>query len=234
VNFFRFSSSSQECVCGGVPSASSQLAGSKVAPQIRPAVPPTFCRKAEGTFFVHVDSHFIFPIPSTIYRPFPAIPAPTPATLPSGEPIFMASAAKIKASRLNGAKSRGPITAQGKKTSSLNALKHGLTAKTLVLWNENHSLFENVRQSYIDSLQPTSSLELELTQTMVTAEWRLRRAWALETALAEDMLLNSPGPNRQFFSGSEPKPAADTNSQSQSHQQLVAKEEFPPPSEPKT
>jgi len=159
----------------------------------------------------------------------------------------MASAAKILASRLNGAKSRGPITAQGKKTSSLNALKHGLSAKTLVLSNENHSLFEKLQQTYIDSVQPTNSLELELTHTMVTAEWRLRRTWSVETALTNDMLLNrpkdiaeNPGPSTtgrdptdNFFFGSEPKPAAGTNSQGQSHQQLAVPMEFPPQAEPK-
>jgi len=97
----------------------------------------------------------------------------------------MASAAKIRASRLNGAKSRGPITEQGKKKSSLNALKHGLTAKTLVLSNEDHSIFEKLQQTYIDSFQPTNSLELELIHTMAAAEWRMRRAWTVETALAD-------------------------------------------------
>jgi len=147
----------------------------------------------------------------------------------------MASARKIRASRLNGAKSRGPITAQGKKTSSLNALKHGLTAKTAVLCNENHSLFEKLQQTYIDSFEPTSPLELELIHTMVTAEWRLRRAWAVEAALTADMLrhgLSTMGTDN-LFSGSEPKPAAGTNSQSQSHQQLAVPTEIQPQSEPK-
>jgi hypothetical protein len=105
----------------------------------------------------------------------------------------MPSAAKIQASRLNGAKSRGPITAQGKKKSSLNALKPGLTAKTAALCNEAHSLFEKLQQSYIDSLQPTSALELELIHRLVAAEWSLRRVWTVGTALADaDMLLNRP------------------------------------------
>jgi hypothetical protein len=155
----------------------------------------------------------------------------------------MASAAKIQASRLNGSKSRGPITRQGKKTSSLNALKHGLTAKTLVLSNEDHSLFEKLQPNYIDSIQPTSALELEIIQRMVTAEWRLRRVWSVGTALTDDMLqeeaenpelsTTAGDPTDNFFSESEPKPAARTNSQSPSHQQLAVPTEFPPQSEPK-
>ena len=103
----------------------------------------------------------------------------------------MRSEAQIQASRINGAKSRGPITAQGKKNSSLNGLKYGLTARTVVLCNEDHSLFEKLQKRYMDSLQPTSPLELELIDRMVAAQWRMKRLWTVGTALADaDMILN--------------------------------------------
>jgi hypothetical protein len=103
----------------------------------------------------------------------------------------MRTAAQIQASRINGAKSRGPITAQGKKNSSMNALKHGLTARTVVLCNEDHSLFEQLQQNYIDALQPTTAFELDLIQHMAVDQWRIRRAWAIETAITDaDMIEN--------------------------------------------
>ena len=37
---------------------------------------------------------------------------------------------QIEASRLNGAKSRGPVTAAGKTASSANSLRHGLRSRT--------------------------------------------------------------------------------------------------------
>jgi len=43
---------------------------------------------------------------------------------------------QIQASRANGARSRGPTSAQGKKNSSRNALRHGLFAGTVVLQGE--------------------------------------------------------------------------------------------------
>jgi hypothetical protein len=97
----------------------------------------------------------------------------------------MRTEAQIRASRINGAKSRGPITAQGKRISSMNALKHGLTARTVVLCNEDHVLFEQLQQDYVDSLQPTNAFELDLVQRMAVAQWRIRRAWAIETALTD-------------------------------------------------
>lgn len=43
---------------------------------------------------------------------------------------------QIQASRANGTRSRGPVTAQGKRNSSRNAVKHGLLAETIVLKSE--------------------------------------------------------------------------------------------------
>jgi hypothetical protein len=100
----------------------------------------------------------------------------------------MRTKSQIEASRRNGAKSRGPITPQGKQRSSQNAVKHGLSARTIVLCSENHALFEQLEQDYIDSLQPTTILELHLVQRIAVAEWRLRRAWAVSTAITDKCL----------------------------------------------
>lgn len=74
------------------------------------------------------------------------------------------------------AKSGGPRTAEGKARSSRNAMRHGLTAQTLVLNHEDASEFADFRQCYIDTFQPANFLEAELVDEMVKAKWRLKRA----------------------------------------------------------
>ncbi len=101
----------------------------------------------------------------------------------------MRSDAQIEASRINGAKSQGPITPEGKQISSQNAVKHGLSARTVVLCNEDHALFEQLEQDYIDSLQPCTVLELHLVQHVAVAEWRVRRAWSIETGINDISIL---------------------------------------------
>ena len=101
----------------------------------------------------------------------------------------MRSDAQIEASRINGAKSQGPITPEGKRISSQNAVKHGLSARTVVLCNEDHALFEQLEQDYIDSLQPCTVLELHLVQHVAVAEWRVRRAWSIETGINDISIL---------------------------------------------
>ena len=48
---------------------------------------------------------------------------------------------QIAASRANGARSKGPVTAQGKRNSSRNSIRHGLFADTIVLEEEKKDEF---------------------------------------------------------------------------------------------
>ena len=88
---------------------------------------------------------------------------------------------RSEASRLNGAKSRGPITAEGKARSSQNALKHGLTAD-ICICVENPEEFAKFQQRYFDEFNPVGPVETDLVKEMVSAKWRQERVWSLEAA----------------------------------------------------
>ena len=94
----------------------------------------------------------------------------------------MSSERRKASSRANGAKSHGPKTAEGKARASMNATKHGVCAETNVLAGESAEAFEQYRDSYAATMQPTSEVEFDLVEQMVFAQWRIRRAWAAETA----------------------------------------------------
>jgi hypothetical protein len=95
----------------------------------------------------------------------------------------MTSEAQIAANRLNAQRSTGPRTARGKATLARSALKHGLTAKTVVLFDESKTGFERFHQAQVLDLEPRTDGERALVEQIATLGWRLRRASRAEAAL---------------------------------------------------
>jgi hypothetical protein len=94
--------------------------------------------------------------------------------------------ARALASRRNGAKSRGPKSAAGKARSSRNAIKHGLSAKKLlVLPEEDVAAFQALEAALLAELAPVGALQAVLAGRVVSAAWRLMRADRLEAEVLE-------------------------------------------------
>jgi len=87
----------------------------------------------------------------------------------------MSSRKKSKSARINGAKSKGPTTPEGRARSSQNSLRHGLRSETVVLPHEDRAQFEALRDSYMESFQPADQPQHDLIETMAAARWRLNR-----------------------------------------------------------
>lgn len=98
----------------------------------------------------------------------------------------MASIRQMNTARQNGALSRGPVTEEGKRRSSQNAIRHGLLADTLVLCTEARAGFQNILDDHLTRLQPKDELEAGIIEKMVAADWRMRRLWALENQMFND------------------------------------------------
>jgi hypothetical protein len=94
------------------------------------------------------------------------------------------SPARAEASRNNGAKSKGPKTAEGKARSSRNALRHGLCAeKHVVVEGESPEAFAAFEAALLDDLAPEGALQALLAGRIARAAWRLERAERIEAEL---------------------------------------------------
>jgi hypothetical protein len=94
--------------------------------------------------------------------------------------------ARARASRINGAKSRGPKTEAGKARSAGNALKHGFRSQRfVVLADEDASEFEAFAAALMDELAPRGALQEMLAGRIAAAAWRLLRSDRIEAELFE-------------------------------------------------
>jgi len=95
----------------------------------------------------------------------------------------VASESQAEANRLNAQRSTGPRTPEGKAKVAMNALKHGLTAKKIVLVNEDPQGFDAFHNAMWAALNPQDAVEDVLAERVVADAWRLRRVPVFEAAL---------------------------------------------------
>ena len=99
----------------------------------------------------------------------------------------MTSLKQIEANRRNALKSTGPTTPEGKECSRRNALRHGLTAETVIAALEDAEDYQAFEAAVIADYDAESAVERELVLRLASVLWRLRRATGIETALFESV-----------------------------------------------
>jgi len=92
-------------------------------------------------------------------------------------------AARTARNRANAAHSTGPKTEAGKKRSSLNAYRHGLTGQTIILPAEDLDAYTAFTRNFFNDYKPVGILENQLVQSLAETSWRLNRVAALENNL---------------------------------------------------
>jgi hypothetical protein len=95
----------------------------------------------------------------------------------------MTSPRQLEANRRNALKSTGPRTEDGKQQSRRNALKHGLTAETIIEPLENPEEYRAFEEAIVAEYLPQTPVEQELVCRLASLFWRLRRATSIETGL---------------------------------------------------
>jgi hypothetical protein len=106
--------------------------------------------------------------------------AAAPLTAPAAEPI---SPAQLAANRANAQLSTGPRTVRGKSQSCLNAIKTGLTGRTVLLPTDDAAHYERHVRSYFNRFKPQEDRECELVQCMADTLWRILRIPSLESGI---------------------------------------------------
>jgi hypothetical protein len=96
---------------------------------------------------------------------------------------------RVHRNRRNARFSTGPKSEEAKARSSANSLKHGLTARRVVLPGEDQAEFDQLLNSLLADHRPEGALENEMTADIAACLWRLSRARRYESAVIDTDLL---------------------------------------------
>src|SRR5215218_2635761 len=95
----------------------------------------------------------------------------------------MTSFKQFEANRRNALKSTGPTSTEGKQRSRCNAVRHGLTAETVIGALEDIEDYQAFEAAITADYDPCTAVERELVLRLASLLWRIRRATAIETDL---------------------------------------------------
>jgi hypothetical protein len=95
----------------------------------------------------------------------------------------MISDKQLEANRANALLSTGPKTEEGRKRSSMNALRHGITGQVTTMTDEDRAAHDKLSQALIKDLAPEGAMEIQIAHRIATDSWRLNRVSAIEDNL---------------------------------------------------
>ncbi len=112
----------------------------------------------------------------------------------------MPSQLRSDTARANGAKSRGPKSAETKEKSSRNSLRHGFTARNIILLEcESADEFQKMEDDFAAMHQPATPAEQDLVDEMVVARWRINRIRTIDTVILDcEMVRKKPEIEKQY------------------------------------
>ena len=96
-----------------------------------------------------------------------------------------------EASRLNGAKSRGPVTPEGKARSSRNSWKHGLTS-TVTAGSEIPEAYNHLAEQVYQECGGQGVIPQMLAEQIAAAYWQSHRARVADAAMFDQALSSVP------------------------------------------
>jgi hypothetical protein len=91
---------------------------------------------------------------------------------------YQISEQQLAANRANAQHCTGPTSIEGKKKSSMNALRHGVTAQTTVMTEEDRIKHDNFCARMIAELAPVGEMETFAASSAAEEAWRLNHSRA--------------------------------------------------------
>ena len=96
----------------------------------------------------------------------------------------MTKLTRSEQARINGAKSKGPTSKEGKLVSSMNRFIHGRRSRHYaLLTDEDRAAFEALQDELFRCYLPRTSVEANLVAQLATVEWGKLRVDAMELAI---------------------------------------------------
>jgi hypothetical protein len=123
----------------------------------------------------------------------------------------MTSFRQIEANRRNALRSTGPKAEEGKRQSRRNAMRHGLTAETVIDGLEDSEDYRAFEAAVIADYDARTAVERELVLRLASLLWRLRRIISIETDLLR-IQSDIVHERRAVFRGSEEESDSNTRS----------------------
>jgi hypothetical protein len=116
----------------------------------------------------------------------------------------MTSLRQVESNRRNAQKSTGPKTENGKQRASQNAVRHGLTAETVITLLEDTDDYQAFELAVTADYEAETAVERELVLRLASLLWRLRRATSIETRLfqIQNEIVRTPASSKQI----QPRP----------------------------
>jgi hypothetical protein len=78
---------------------------------------------------------------------------------------------------------QGPKADAGRRRSSMNALRHGITGQVTTMTDEDRAAHDKLSSALMKDLAPEGAMEVQLAQRIATDSWRLNRISAVEDNL---------------------------------------------------
>ena len=97
----------------------------------------------------------------------------------------MSTIRQAEANRRNAQKSTGPRSVEGKAASRMNALKTGIHAQSQIIRGEDPAELQAMADQYYRDLHPTTAVARLLVDSLISAEWQIRRLRRVEAELWE-------------------------------------------------